>query len=153
MLNKNFSGRLVKASAKMHKESNEVVTMMTIQHIDTTGGVQRFLESLEKGGFVHNLSGLFPNSIPWKSVDVPCSVPVSVDFDEMSFDASVTGVKVSKKVSKKEDDSDKYVYNISMMTPSTDAINQLVCLYLNRKEEDPESGKKSLVNYSVFLKG
>jgi hypothetical protein len=149
MINKAFEGRLTKFGSKTTKE-NEVITEFVITHQETT----------EFPDFLDSLSTVFHNDISkcmefpeWKSIafDVE-SVNVSMNFDDdrITLPCELKGLRISKRY--KPDGDCLYTFNLifnKILNPATDS--SFAATYLNRKDEDEETGKTVTMKYDVIL--
>ena len=106
---KGFEGMLVRIATKRLREksiargddrdvSDAVVLRLTIRHVDGSGAQQTFVDSLERKVPNLNVRTVFAFPVQWKSVsfDFPQHVELDVDFDDITFTATLTGLKARR---------------------------------------------------------
>ena len=148
MIGSSFKGKLVKLANKVI--DGEVVTEFVIQH-NATGFHQDFLDSFSEE-FNNDVSDCL-KSTEWKNIAFDTSnVHLQLVFDEqeeMKMPCELTGIKVTNKEQK--EDEDEFTYSLSFTKILNSNIDPVFATsYLKRKEED-DDGKMKVQTYEVLL--
>ena len=145
-----FQGILTKYSSKYKSDINDVITEFTIQHQDIHDA-QTFLDTYQEKCEVENISCLFREPVQWKSISINADHVFDLDFDGITLDGiRLKEIKVRRKYDKKAM-SDSFTYDLVFEQISAQENDRTFSACLKAKEEDPESGKKKLIQYTVSL--
>lgn len=130
--------------------SDKVVERLVIRYLDETGGQQNFIDSLQSTCAIPNLSQLFAYPVQWKSVviEIAQTVEMTVDFDEITFDAQLLGIKVRRSFKK---DLEIFTYDLEFQKEVDQNIDSILTDYLDKFEEI-DDGKWIRAAYATALK-
>ena len=143
-----FQGFMTKWAVKGYPLAD---VKITIKHT-CEGEIQNFLENMEKEFNLENIASLFNGRVLWDKVILAndMNFPVTIEFDEVEFDANLVSVTAVRKMKK---GTETYEYNM-VFQKEVSADNSDVVLqteYLNRKDED-EDGKMKLTQFQVKVR-
>ena len=141
---KAFTGVLTRIGSKAIEEN--VVLNFNLRHVEE-GDMPSFLDSYEKKCEIQNIRCLFNYPIQWKTISLEASFRFRIEFDELTFEADLKGIKVKRTYKK---GMESYIYDLEFEKEMEKDADLFLSTYLNQKEED-ENGKKVLCKYSVYL--
>jgi hypothetical protein len=157
-----FEGVLTRLSTKRIQEksltegdekdqSEKVVMLVNIRFTDRTNGAQMFLDGMQTRWGVQGVRNLFTPPLAWKSLNVELTekLEFAVTFDEQQFDARLKAIKVRRAFKK---DVDEVNYDLEFERELDKDSDLMLSYYLNLRQEDPETGKRSLQFFYVELK-
>lgn len=138
----------------LSKESDETVTSTILKlKIDRVGDSQVFLDQFQKITGIQNISTLFVENVAWDKIGFDCTDFVGMDYeftvnDEITFDAKITRIDVSRKYKK---GVLHYVYTITIVKESEPVndgviVNQYVKKFTRNAED-----KKIPQTFSVII--
>lgn len=132
-------------------QSEKVVSVVTVRFTDRTNGAQMFLDGMQARWGVQGIRNLFVPPLAWKSLSVELTekLEFAVTFDEVQFDARLKAIKVRRSFKK---DIDEVNYDLEFERELDKDSDQLLAYYLNLREEDAETGKRTLRYFYVELK-
>lgn len=140
MLNKTFSGILNKLQ---ERGGDDAHTQLSIKYSSQSPD---FFASLNPVFDTNNISKYVETPDKFK-ISMSSNLAVTVEFDEVEFDATISELKFSKKIKKGEITFDCEI----RMEKAIDDMNKVLGVeYLNRREEDAD-GKSKLVLYPVKI--
>lgn len=118
-------------------QSDKVVERLVIRYIDQTGGQQNFLDSLQSACTIPNLSQLFYFPVQWKSIAIQIeqTAELTVDFDAVTFDALLLGIKVRRSFKK---ELEIFTYDIELQKEVDREFDMTLSDYLDKFEEIDE---------------
>lgn len=140
-----FTGVLTTYASKA-KEENVIVTF-NIRH-QMEGEIQTFLDSYADKCNESNIRSLFQMPVQWKSIVLEAAYKFTIVFEDLELQASLKAIKVRRRFVK---DTEIFVYDMVFEKELEENIDLILPTYLNQKETDEESGKKSLILYSVWM--
>jgi hypothetical protein len=140
-----FTGVLTTYASKA-KEENVIVTF-NIRH-QMEGEIQTFLDSYADKCSESNIRSLFQMPVQWKSIVLEAAYKFTIVFEDLELQASLKAIKVRRRFVK---DTEIFVYDLVFEKELEENIDLILPTYLNQKETDEESGKKSLILYSVWM--
>jgi hypothetical protein len=143
-----FTGVLCKWAVKGHPLAD---IKMTIKH-NCEGEIQNFLDNMEKEFNLESISSLFSGKVLWDKL-ILCNdinFPVTVEFDEVEFDANLVSVTVKRSM---KEGSESYEYSMVFQKEvAADNLDKVLQTeYLNRKDED-EDGKMKTTLFQVKIR-
>lgn len=142
-----FQGALTK---KVDKGGDKGFVRLTIKHTEE-GEIQSFLDDVEKTLNVENVKPLFTDRVIWDKINIKnLAHDVSVEFDEVEFDALLVEINVARKV---KNGIESFEYNIVLQKEvSDDNLDRVLTVeYLGRKHEDSD-GKTKVTLFQTKLK-
>lgn len=149
MINEAFQGRLTRFGTKATKDG-DVVAEFTVTHKSEQSS-QHFLDSLAEE--FHNNVDKCMDYTEWKNIVFDLeNVHLHMTFDDvedMEMPCELKTIRINRR--EKEGD-ETYTYNLvfqKILNPNVDSV--FATTYLNRKDEDPETGKTSIVFYDILL--
>lgn len=140
-----FTGVLTTYASKA-KEENVIVTF-NIRH-QMEGEIQTFLDSYADKCSESNIRSLFQMPVQWKSIVLEAAYKFTIVFEDLELQASLKAIKVRRRFVK---DTEIFVYDLVFEKELEENIDLILPTYLNQKETEEESGKKSLILYSVWM--
>ncbi len=141
-------GMMTKWAVKGHPLAD---VKITIKHT-CEGEIQDFLNNMEKEFNLENIASLFSGKVLWDKIILANDInfPVTVEFDEVEFDANLVSVTVNRKMKEGSESYDyMMVFQKEVSADNSDVILQTE--YLNRKDED-DNGKMKLTAFQVKVR-
>ena len=147
MIKENSAFAGVLKSFKTKAKEEETFQQLTITHTEE-GENQSFLNSYADR-CKENIKPLFSLPVAWKSISIEAAFRFKVIFDEIEFLADIREIKIRKKYVR---GTELFTYDLIFEKElSSDQIDLILPTYVNQKEVDETTGKKSLIHYNVFL--
>ncbi len=143
-----FMGMMTKWAVKGYPIAD---VKMTIKHT-CEGEIQNFLENMEKEFNLENIASLFSGKVLWDKIILANDInfPVTVEFDEVEFDANLVSITVNRKMKEGSESYDyMMVFQKEVSADNSDVVLQTE--YLNRKDED-DNGKMKLTAFQVKVR-
>ena len=129
------------------KSKDEKVTKEIVIKVIEQGEIQTFLKDYSDLLGNNDIQDLFSNPIVWKNITIETGYLFDVTFDELTFQAELKEIKVSKSYKQGEV---FFTYQLVFKKDLDAEADLILPSFLNQKELN-EDEKKVLVVYNIGL--